>query len=1472
VADGYVDAGKLEVEVVADTRGLAKEIKAKAEAAAKSARPTVEVQYDDKAARKRLKEALPDDVKVKVEADVDEKSMLKAETAQRKLRDALNSTEKASLNLESAQTKLAKSERAGASDSIAHRRALLAVAEAQGKHADAITDTHRAIDALRKAANGTITADADTAAAEAKLKLLTRPRKVNIQAEADTGGAGPEAAGKAAGRGSIGLRKFGRALSRVATPILWTGITVLAYGLVGALGAVTAAISPVVYNLGLLPAVGAFAVAAIAPLLIGFEGIGAALKAVGQGDMKKLTKAMKGLSPAARKFVFQMALLKPLLSDVRKEVQNSLLDGMDKSLKNLSAYIKPGGVIRTGLNEAAKSWNAAFKQTSTFLMTRQSIAKMGAGMQEINAAGRLMSQTMRPLTSIFLSLFVGGAPFVRRMAQGILGMTNSLATFLINAEKSGKLTQFFERGFTVAKQLGRTIRDLSVGLVQFFSVGSGTGQDFLDNLEGIAAKFRAWTATENGRAEILRFFKDAAIIAEGMGTSISLTADVTATLLDWFHALPDGIKSAIGPLALFVGLFGKIAGGAIVTVAAFGMNKAGDKMGAAAVAMNIAANKMAGAAAAEGLGIPGVDGKGKAGKAGKAGKTAASTASGGLLATSLKAVLPVVVAAVAAYALIRPDKGDKPGPVTKSERQHYGSGGPNASGVGLPSDTDLDSLFGGDKKKGGGSTADSLKKQIDSAKKILNDPALKTILTKPRIMELRANITDWQSKLAVVKSQQTVQDKKVTVARLKADIAGLQKPIADAQTLLKDPKLTEPEKIKIRADLVELIKQKATAEAMLKIKADEVVLSAKVKPLEEGIEHAKQLLKDPNLTEPEKIKIRANIANAEQELARVRYLLANPSLVNPAAIKLRGDIANLQFKIEDAKTRLRQPGLTLPQKTAIRAEISNLTANVEAAKKKLSTIKPVNTSVRVDTSSIDAAIRKARDLKSMMNGGVPKSSEGSLNPNKSNMKRPGNQAARGGLIRGPGTSTSDSIVTALSDKEYVLQASAVRRWGVGFLNWMNGGDGGRGGGMGKAAGGLVTRANAAFTAAGPAISVVRAGAGQVGAMIAAGLAQGMAAGRGGVMAVAGALAASVPARMNAELGIASPSKVTATMGRWVVSGLVQGLTGSAATLRTAAARMTGYLRTALGGRAGGINAVLTRDVGRINKLMVSRDAVVKKLAAAQGTLNGLLTAAAKVKDDIAAKVRESFQLFGGTGASEGVEGITQRLSRALATAQQFAADVAKLKARGLAKGLMEQLAEAGPTAGAAMAKLLAGSTDAQLAQLNTLAGQLGTVADQTGATVADALYGAGIKAAQGLVAGLTSQQKQIEAVMLAIAKGMQTAIKRALGIRSPSRVMAQVGSWTVQGLEEGLMGRIGPLRAAVMAVADTMSATAGVIPVSASMAGVQTRGAGYGSQPAPPSTGGGDRPLVVVKPRANQSEHEIGVIAAREVVWAVTPS
>ncbi|WP_027521763.1 hypothetical protein [Bradyrhizobium sp. Ec3.3] len=86
--------------------------------------------------------------------------------------------------------------------------------------------------------------------------------------------------------------------------------------------------------------------------------------------------------------------------------------------------------------------------------------------------------------------------------------------------------------------------------------------------------------------------------------------------------------------------------------------------------------------------------------------------------------------------------------------------------------------------------------------------------------------------------------------------------------------------------------------------------------------------------------------------------------------------------------------------------------------------------------------------------------------------------AGGGPIRGPGTGTSDSILSWLSNGEFVIRAAAVKKWGVGFfaaLNNLREPGGFAGGGVVRAAASAMLPPVPRFAGGGPVI--VGAGAG-----------------------------------------------------------------------------------------------------------------------------------------------------------------------------------------------------------------------------------------------------------------------------------------------------------------------------------------------------------------------------------------------------------
>ncbi|MGI3198446.1 hypothetical protein ACRJ4W_07275 [Streptomyces sp. GLT-R25] len=182
--------------------------------------------------------------------------------------------------------------------------------------------------------------------------------------------------------------------------------------------------------------------------------------------------------------------------------------------------------------------------------------------------------------------------------------------------------------------------------------------------------------------------------------------------------------------------------------------------------------------------------------------------------------------------------------------------------------------------------------------------------------------------------------------------------------------------------------------------------------------------------------------------------------------------------------------------------------------------------------------------------------------------------------------------------------------------------------------------------------------------------------------------------------------------------------------------------------------VIGQNTARLNALAKQRDAVATKLAAAQKKLDDLTKARAKVASDITSGILDEANITKGFGDVNSVSAITVGLQQALKKTQEFQANIAKLKKEGLRGDLLQQIADAGVSGGAATAAALAKATPEELKKINDLQAQLAKSATATGTTVGDALYSAGINAAKGLVDGLKSQQKAIEREMRYIAENM----------------------------------------------------------------------------------------------------------------------
>jgi phage-related protein len=359
-----------------------------------------------------------------------------------------------------------------------------------------------------------------------------------------------------------------------------------------------------------------------------------------------------------------------------------------------------------------------------------------------------------------------------------------------------------------------------------------------------------------------------------------------------------------------------------------------------------------------------------------------------------------------------------------------------------------------------------------------------------------------------------------------------------------------------------------------------------------------------------------------------------------------------------------------------------------------------------------------------------------------------------------------------------------------------------------------------------------------------GLAQGITAGAPGAVATMRGAAQATADAFAGTLGIASPSKVFRQLGIYVNEGLVDGLTGSTARVKAATRRIESlltqtYNRVAdLKGTKGVSNkwvkqheatikrleAYAKREDAVMRRLAAKRDSVAKALKAAQARLAAVQKQWTDERNSVASGIMQGFSVVTDApqeGFALSAQDVVNKMRDQLAKATQFAAQLQALKKKGLSADLISQIASAGVDQGGATAAALASATQGQISQINQMQASTTKAANTAGAAVADAMYGAGLKSAQGLVKGLQSQEKAIEAQMMKIAKAMQKAIKKALGIKSPSQVFRDLGVFIPQGLAQGITQGAGHAVTATRNLAASVTGAG-----TASMSGLALAGGG----------------------------------------------
>ncbi|WP_417373428.1 tape measure protein [Glutamicibacter protophormiae] len=207
------------------------------------------------------------------------------------------------------------------------------------------------------------------------------------------------------------------------------------------------------------------------------------------------------------------------------------------------------------------------------------------------------------------------------------------------------------------------------------------------------------------------------------------------------------------------------------------------------------------------------------------------------------------------------------------------------------------------------------------------------------------------------------------------------------------------------------------------------------------------------------------------------------------------------------------------------------------------------------------------------------------------------------------------------------------------------------------------------------------------------------------------------------------------------------------------------------GKRRAANASARSAEKQLLNLEAAAERVASKLEVATDKYQELLGVKNQVKDSLSGEFQLSDMLSLDT-LKAGPLNAGMILGSAKEKASQirgFARKLDQLRKMGYAAVIIQEVAALGTNEGSYVADALLAGSKSEMQGINKAYSDIETYAGAAGNNVTKALYKGGVQAAEGLVKGLESQQKNIEKATENLGKIMEAALKRALGIKSPSR-------------------------------------------------------------------------------------------------------
>jgi hypothetical protein len=226
------------------------------------------------------------------------------------------------------------------------------------------------------------------------------------------------------------------------------------------------------------------------------------------GGIDQFAEAMSKLSPNAQSFVRTLIRLKEGFADVKRQVQDRLFDGLDKSLERLATNWGPKlvpilGGMADALNRVAKTIAEAFGDED-FINNVQKASKAFEGFLDY------LGDAAADIIDAFGRIAGASGPILETLGWIIADIADSFADWIEQADKTGDLESFMETAARYLREIydiGKLAFEIMGEIIEIlFPASDSASTGLLAGVKATLEDVKEWLGDPKNKQSIRDFF------------------------------------------------------------------------------------------------------------------------------------------------------------------------------------------------------------------------------------------------------------------------------------------------------------------------------------------------------------------------------------------------------------------------------------------------------------------------------------------------------------------------------------------------------------------------------------------------------------------------------------------------------------------------------------------------------------------------------------------------------------------------------------------------------------------------------------------------------------------------------------------------------------------------------------------------------------------------------------------------------